>query len=109
MQIRFHLDEHMPTALAKALRRHGFDVTTTLEAALLGRGDDDQLAFAIANGRVLVTNDDDFTRPLGISGTHSGICYCHPDKYSTGGLIAAVILVAECTSAEDMQNRVEFL
>jgi uncharacterized protein with PIN domain len=109
MQIKFHLDEHIPTALAKALRRHGFDVTTTHDANLLGREDGDQLAFAVAAGRVLVTKDDDFTRPLNLGATHCGVCYCHPDKYSLGEIIEAVLLVAECASAEEMQNRVEFL
>ncbi len=109
MQIKFHLDEHMPTALAKALRRHGFDVTTTHDAGLIGRDDGDHLAFAIAQGRVLVTNDDDFTRPLTGGASHSGICYCRPDKYSLSEFIEAVLLVAECSSDEDLQNRVEFL
>src|SRR5205809_5854404 len=32
--MRFHLDEHLPHAIAEGLRRHGIDVTTTVEAGL---------------------------------------------------------------------------
>lgn len=33
--IRFHLDEHVDPAIADGLRRHGIDVTTTLDAGLV--------------------------------------------------------------------------
>jgi len=33
-RIRFHLDEHVDPDIARALRRHGTDVTTTVEAGL---------------------------------------------------------------------------
>ena len=32
--MRFHLDEHVPHAIAEGLRRRGIDVTTTVEAGL---------------------------------------------------------------------------
>ena len=34
--IRFHLDEHCPTALAEGLRRHGIDTTMSAEVGLFG-------------------------------------------------------------------------
>ena len=109
MLIRFHLDEHLPTALAKALRRYGYDVSTCQEAGILGSEDGAHLRFAVGAGRVLVTHDDDFLGPLVRSAPHCGVCYCHPDKYSLGELIHALNLVAECCSAEEMYNRVEYL
>jgi predicted nuclease of predicted toxin-antitoxin system len=42
------------------LKRRGIDVTTTPEARLLGAIDEEQLAFAISQGRVIFTQDDDF-------------------------------------------------
>jgi hypothetical protein len=45
--LRFHLDEHVPAAIAAALRRRGIDVTTAADAGLLGATDEDHLAFAI--------------------------------------------------------------
>jgi hypothetical protein len=36
-QIRFHLDEHVDPDIARALRQHGIDVTTTSEMNLLAQ------------------------------------------------------------------------
>ncbi|MGP0068073.1 MAG: DUF5615 family PIN-like protein, partial [Isosphaeraceae bacterium] len=58
--IRFHLDEHCAHAIATGLRRHGIDVTTATDAGLLGASDDDHAAYALAEGRVIFTEDDDF-------------------------------------------------
>jgi hypothetical protein len=33
-RLRFHLDEHIDPDVARALRRYGIDVTTTVEAGL---------------------------------------------------------------------------
>src|SRR5206468_2383329 len=66
--IRFHLDEHCPTGLADGLRRRGIDVTTTPEAGLLHASDEEHVAFALRQGRVVFTQDEDFlilTRPAG--------------------------------------------
>ena len=82
--LRFHLDEHVPFALATGLRRHGIDVTTSADAGLLNADDDAQLAFATAQRRVLVTHDHDFLRLHAGGTTHSGIAYCHQNKHSVG-------------------------
>jgi hypothetical protein len=46
--------------VADGLRRIGIDVTTTTDARLVGASDVQQLAYAIANGRVVFTEDRDF-------------------------------------------------
>ncbi len=109
MSIRFHLDEHIALAVANGLRRQGLDVTTSHEAGLVGHDDHEQLAFAIAEGRVLVTNDHHFTIPERHSPPHAGICYCHPDKYTTRQLLEVLVVVAECLSSEEMKDRLEYL
>jgi predicted nuclease of predicted toxin-antitoxin system len=60
--LRFHLDEHIDTAIADGLRRRGIDVTTTPEAVLRGAEAEAHVAFALSEGRVVVTNDADFLR-----------------------------------------------
>ena len=52
--IRFHLDEHVPHAIAEGLRRRGIDVTTTVEAGLRSATDDVHLAYAVEQRRVIV-------------------------------------------------------
>jgi hypothetical protein len=58
--IRFYMDQHYPAPISQGLRRHGINVLTTQEAGNCGLSDPDQLAFATAEGRVLVTFDPDF-------------------------------------------------
>ena len=61
-RIRFHLDEHVDPAIASALRRAGIDVTTPIEAGLRTKDDQAHLEFARAEGRIIVTRDQDFLR-----------------------------------------------
>lgn len=107
--IRFHLDEHVAPALARALRRRNVDVTTSAEVGLLGVDDDTQLSFAFRENRVLITNDEDFLVLHANGVPHSGIAYCHQDKYRVGGLISAVLLLYDCMTAEEMTDQVEYL
>jgi arylsulfatase A-like enzyme len=48
--------------IAAGLRGHGIDVTTTADAQLLSADDEDHVAFALREGRVIFTNDADFLR-----------------------------------------------
>lgn len=54
--VRYHLDEHVPAAIAVGLRQRGIDVTTSVEAGLLGADDTDHLRYATAQSRVLVSH-----------------------------------------------------
>ncbi|MBW4675980.1 MAG: DUF5615 family PIN-like protein [Desmonostoc geniculatum HA4340-LM1] len=58
-KIRFHLDENVSNAIAEGLRRRGIDVTTTLEAGLIGASDREQLHFALSQNRVIFTHDSE--------------------------------------------------
>ncbi len=107
--LKYHLDEHLPLAVAVGLRRHGIDVTTSAEVDLLGSDDAAHLAYSIAEQRVIVTHDHDFLRLHAAGAEHSGIAYCHQDKYSIGELLPLLLLMNTCYSAEEMAGRVEFL
>jgi predicted nuclease of predicted toxin-antitoxin system len=108
-RIRFHLDEHIAPAIARGLRRHGIDVTTTVEAALLSRSDLAQLEYARTSHRALVTHDADFLRLASQSSHHSGIVYSHKTAHSVGEMIRRLILLYEVLTAGEIQGRVEFL
>jgi predicted nuclease of predicted toxin-antitoxin system len=60
--IRFHLDENCHRAVAEGLRRRGIDVTTTSQAGLMSASDEEQIAYGVAQGRVIFTQDRDFLR-----------------------------------------------
>lgn len=53
--IRLYLDRHVMTRLAVDLRGRGYDVLTTDEAGLDTAPDDEQLAFATAQLRCILT------------------------------------------------------
>lgn len=107
--IRFHLDEHASPRLARGLRARGIDVTTSQEARLLRASDDRQRAFAVAEGRVLVTNDADFLRLHARSPAHPGIVFYPDQSRPLGQLIRAIALVWEVYDPDEMAGRIEFI
>jgi hypothetical protein len=107
--IRFFFDQHLSSAVAVGLRAHHIDVLTAHEAARYGLPDHDQLRFAAAEKRVLVTFDQDYLA-LDASGVqHTGIAWCSATKYSIGRLTNAVLLVHFAMSLDEMRNHVEYL
>jgi len=58
--VRFLLDEDLSPRSAEYLRTLGHDAVHVREVGLKGRADQEIVAFARAEGRVLVTRDRDF-------------------------------------------------
>jgi predicted nuclease of predicted toxin-antitoxin system len=57
---RFLIDEDLPGALARALNRRGWNVRTVEDLGLKGRSDEEILAAAFREDRILLTQDTDF-------------------------------------------------
>ncbi|MEO1210933.1 MAG: DUF5615 family PIN-like protein [Cyanobacteria bacterium J06638_20] len=108
-QIKFHLDENVSNAVAEGLRRRGIDVTTTPQQNLMGASDEEQLAFAYAQQRVLFTQDDDFLKLHQTGISHVGMLYCQQGKRSIGEIIRTLTLIWELVDPEDMVGQVEFI
>ncbi|HRH86907.1 MAG TPA: DUF5615 family PIN-like protein [Rubrivivax sp.] len=66
MSLRFKLDENLPRRVEPALRDLGHDVETALSERLGGADDPVVLAACVAEGRILITLDLDFSdiRPI---------------------------------------------
>lgn len=107
--IRFHLDENCHRAVAEGLSRRGIEVTTTPEAGLMGATDEQQVAYGLAQGRVIFTQDRDFLRLHAAGVLHAGIAYCDKDTKNIGEMIQSLVLMWEILEPQEMQNRVEFL
>jgi hypothetical protein len=103
------LDEHIHSAIAVGLRAQGIDVTTTTDAGLAGARDDEHLAFALAQDRVMVTHDDDYLSLHAGGVTHAGIAFCRFAKYSIGQHLTLLILLHACYTSQEMHGRVEYL
>jgi aspartate oxidase len=107
-QIKFYLDEHIHRAVAEGLRRRGVNVLTAQEAGNAGLSDRDQLLFASAEKRVMVTMDSDFLILTTQGLAHAGIAYANPRK-SIGDLIGALRLLADVLDPIEMVDHVEYL
>lgn len=107
--IRFYMDQHFPGPASQGLRRHGVDILTTQDAGNCSLRDDDQLAFATNQQRVMVTFDPDFLALHQSAVEHAGIAWCPEQKYSIGQLIQAILLLHGVLDRESMRNHVEYL
>lgn len=107
-QIKFYLDEHVPNAIAAGLRRRGVDVFTVQEAGLLGAADEDHLALAVSQSRVIFTQDADFLRLHAAGREHPGIVYAR-QQTPIGYILRGLMLIYDVLNPDDMRNRVEFL
>lgn len=108
-EIRFYLAENTHGGLAAGLRARGIDATSAREVGRLGFSDPEQPAFATAEGRVLVTHDQDYLALHATGVPHAGIAWSHADTYTLGQLIAALELVHGAMTAAELANTVEYL
>ncbi len=106
--IKFYLDEHVSRAVAKGLRQRGADVLTVPEAGMIGASDEEHLALAEREGRVIFTQDDDFLRLAAQGHLHSGIVYARQPT-PVGEIIYGLMLILQVLSPEEMRGHIEFL
>ncbi len=112
---RLYVDEDAgENAVVQGLRARGVDVLTTVEANRCGSTDQDQLAFAVQQGRSIYTfNVGDFARlhreylQQGIG--HTGIVVVPDQRCSIGEKIRRLAGFISRITAEEMVNRMEYL
>ena len=113
MSLQLYMDQHIPAAVTRGLRRRGVDVLTTEGDHAANWDDEEILARATDLERIVFTQDDDF---LAI-GHHwqlagrdfAGIVYAHQLRITIGQAIADLELISKIMTAEEMRNRIEFL
>jgi predicted nuclease of predicted toxin-antitoxin system len=106
--ICFYTDEHVSRAVIRGLRQRGVDVLTVPDAGMMGATDEEHLAFASQNDRVLFTQDADFLR-LAAEGTeHAGIVYAR-QQTPISRIIQGLMLVYQLLTPDDMMGHVEYL
>jgi len=65
--------------------------------------------YALTEGRVIVTHDDDFLALARSGIEHPAICYCHQQKHPIGKMLQLLLVIHECCTQEEMHGHVEFL
>jgi hypothetical protein len=104
----------MDDDLLQALRLRGADVQTAFEAGLVGRPDEEHLAYAAEEGRVLYTfNVRDFMRLHGEYMTagreHAGIVFGDQQRFGVGEQMRRLLRIISLRSAEELRSSYEFL
>lgn len=107
--ISFYLDENMPKEVADGLRTRDIDVITTPEIGHMGYKDEEHLAYALAEGRVFVTQDEDFLILHSKQVPHAGIAYYKPRTIFNKDVIRGLVLIYYVLDSDDMINHIEFL
>ena len=112
MRARLYLDEDVYRGVAVGLRRRGFDVLTTAEADKSGSSDEEQLDFAVANGRCLFTfNRGDFVQlhaaRVGAGNHHHGIILSAQDRI--GPIVRALARLLSNRTDEGLRDRLIWL
>ena len=112
MTIKLYFDEDTNGRLVKSLRRAGYDCLTTAEAGQLNASDEDQLALAVREGRVLVTRNKGHFYTLHCAyletGRHHGGIIIVPVR-DFKPVNRALLELLSLATAEDMQDNIEFL
>ncbi len=107
-RIRCYTDEHVSKAVIRGLRERGIDVLSVPEANMLGASDEEHMAFALAEGRMLFTQDADFLRLAAAGHKHAGIAYARQGT-SVGDIIQGLMLIVQVLEAEEMNGKIEYL
>ncbi|WP_166346239.1 DUF5615 family PIN-like protein [Phytoactinopolyspora limicola] len=84
MSLRFLLDEHYPPWLADDLHADGIDAVALIAHRPQLRGLDDRqvLEAAVAEGRIVVTEDvNTFSAAIAVIPGHVGVVYCHHVRF----------------------------
>ncbi len=114
-QIKIYIDEDaMDSDLVAALRARGVPVITALDAGLVGRSDEEQLASATEQGCVVYTfNVSDFYRLHSqwiVAGReHAGMILAPQQRFSVGEQLRRILRIRATATATGMRNRIEFL
>jgi predicted nuclease of predicted toxin-antitoxin system len=111
-RIALYLDEDVHPTLAKILRERGFDVLTTAKVGMLEKSDPEQLKFAAAQGRAILTyNVRDYVRLAQQYAeqrrSHAGIVVS--DQLPLRELLRQTLRLLADLSAEEMVNQFEWL
>ena len=113
LYIRLYFDEDVSADIVRNLKHRGFDVLSTREAGRLQLDDDAQLAFAVAEGRALVTHNRRgfelrHQQYLERGQTHYGIIIARR-RANDAAVVARLLEVLNVVSAEEMVNQLRYI
>ena len=108
-ELRFYLDENVPTEVGRQLASSGIDAVTARDLRLLGADDQDHLQRATSLSRMLCTHDQGFLRLAALGIEHAGIAFAPQIRVSLGGWVRELRALHTRFAAEQVKNQVFFL
>lgn len=110
--IELYLDENVNVVVADLVRSHGFVATTARGAGQLGRSDAEQLAYAVSQGKALLThNRDDFAvlaqTYFAAGWTHYGIVLAvqRPPRE----IVRRLLAILNRVTADELRDQVRYI
>ena len=113
LYIKLYFDEDVSVDIVNNLRTRGFDVACARDVGMLHRDDDAQLAFAVSQGRALVThNRHDFEKRhaqyLEAGRTHCGIIIAKR-RSRPAHIVSRLLDLLNQVTAEEMANQLRYI
>ena len=112
-QVKIYIDEDaMDGDPVVALRSRGVTVTTPLDAGLIGKPDEEQLAFERECVLYTFNVSDSFrlhTQWISAGRAHAGMILAPQQRFSVGERLRRIVRLRAATTAMSMRNRIEFL
>lgn len=108
-QIRFYCDTHIPRAVALGLRRRGIDVVRAEEVDMAEAKDEQHMAFALREKRVIVTQDAGFIDRIKKGEKNCGVAFCEQGSRGIGEMISALVLIFQVLEPDEMIGHVEYM
>jgi len=107
-----YLDENVDVALVKALRQRGFHATCARDEGMLGRHDEEQLAFAARHGWTILSHNAVHFKRLHShyveqGWEHAGIIVA--PRVTVGILLRWMINLLNRVSADEARNQLLYL
>jgi predicted nuclease of predicted toxin-antitoxin system len=111
--IRFVCDEQLPTAVFRAARAAGLDVVRVQDLGLRSASDPDLLAWAAADGRVVLTLDRDTLPDFAYARVRAGLpmpgVVVPRADLSAGAVVVELLLTVGAGTPDDLRNQVVYL
>ena len=110
--IELYLDEDVHVLVADLIQARGFQAITTRDAGQLNNSDPEQLAYAVAQQKTLVThNRVDFERLVqkyfNRDKKHYGIIFAV--RHSPQEIARRLLIILNNVTADEMENQVKYI
>jgi len=113
--MRLATDENFDNRILRGLlrRRPELDIVRVQDVGLSGRGDEDVLAWAAREGRVLLTHDVTTIRRYVDERAHAGLSmpgvFAVSQQTPIAQAIQDILLLAECSLEGEWEGQIQFL